>query len=151
MALKVSLILAVYFLCGFLAVIQPAYSIRCYRKITKNNEVINNDGQVDCRGEGDDGCGTMTFTYTEQSSSFNIMIKNCTRSALDCDQNAVCERARASLAKDGATMSDCSLSCCNSDYCNAPATTKDEPVKKHGTRGGNDIEEKLVKLISSRF
>ncbi|KAL9969702.1 hypothetical protein ACROYT_G021953 [Oculina patagonica] len=146
MALKVSLILAVYFLCGFL----PVYSIRCYSQTVENNKFLDNDGVVDCQGEGEDRCGTLTFTFTK-GSHFNVMIKNCSRSALDCDQDVICERARARMEKHGGTMSDCSMSCCDSDNCNAPATKEDEPVKKHATRGGNDIEEKLAKLISSRI
>ncbi|XP_078355165.1 uncharacterized protein LOC144639740 [Oculina patagonica] len=124
MALKVSLILAVYFLCGFLAVIQPAYSIRCYRKIVEDNEVHNNDGEVDCQGEEDDRCGTLTFTVDSSDSSIDVMIKNCTRSAIDCDQDAVCERVRTHVENHGGTLSDCSSSCCNSDNCNAPADKK---------------------------
>ncbi|KAL9982993.1 hypothetical protein ACROYT_G005112 [Oculina patagonica] len=80
--------------------------------------------QVDCQGEEDDRCGTLTFTVDSSDSSIDVMIKNCTRSAIDCDQDAVCERVRTHVENHGGTLSDCSSSCCNSDNCNAPADKK---------------------------
>ncbi|KAL9982992.1 hypothetical protein ACROYT_G005111 [Oculina patagonica] len=148
MALKVSLILAVYFLCGFLAVIQPAYSIRCNRNVVISNDVLNDDGVVECRGEGVDRCRALTYTL---DSTINVMINKCMTSAIDCDQDAVCERIRTRVENHGGTLSDCSSSCCNSDNCNAPADKKSKVFKMHGTRGGNNIKEKLAKLISSRI
>ena len=94
------------------------YSIRCYRKRVINNEVYNNDGEVDCLGQDDDRCGTLSYTV---DFSIKVSSKNCTRSAVDCNQKEVCERLKTHVKNQGYNLvSNCSVVCCDSDYCNAP-------------------------------
>ncbi len=114
---------AVSLLCGFLVAFPPVYSIRCYHKTVYNKQVIN-DEAVDCKEKGYDKCGTLTFNL--DSSSYNVLIKNCTRSTLDCDEAVACERASAVYKKHGLTVMDCSSSCCDSDNCNAPGKKESE-------------------------
>lgn len=74
---------AVCLLCGFLAVTPPVYSISCYRKVVEDgDQVFIDDGVVHCKGPDQDKCGTLAFTV---DSVDTVLIKNCTRSALDCD------------------------------------------------------------------
>ncbi|XP_078348984.1 uncharacterized protein LOC144633926 [Oculina patagonica] len=117
MAGKVSFIVAVSLLCGFLAVIPPGYSISCLHKTTYKDYLVIDDETVDCEGDYDK-CGILAFTL---DTSSNIVVANCTRSTVDCDEAVACERARAIFETRGYTFTDCSQSCCDSDYCNAPA------------------------------
>lgn len=104
-------------LCGFLDVIPSVYSINCYRKTVENDEVFADDGVVQCNDPGDDKCGTLTFTV---DSSNTIVIKNCTRSALDCDNDVVCGRVGKHVEALGGRLTACSSICCDTDNCNAP-------------------------------
>ncbi|KAL9982980.1 hypothetical protein ACROYT_G005096 [Oculina patagonica] len=52
-------------------------------------------------------------------STHNV-IKNCTRSTQDCNQASTCERVGDAIAGWGLAFSDCSMTCCEGDVCNAP-------------------------------
>ncbi|KAL9957000.1 hypothetical protein ACROYT_G038576 [Oculina patagonica] len=78
MAGKVSFIVAVSLLCGFLAVIPPGYSISCLHKTTYKDYLVIDDETVDCEGDYDK-CGILAFTL---DTSSNIVVANCTRAAV---------------------------------------------------------------------
>ena len=118
-------------MCAYFAVIPPAQGINCFRKIVEDGEVHNNEGEVNCLGEDDDKCGTLTFTV---DSSVDVMIKNCTRSAIDCNEEEVCERITAHVENLGRTLTQCSLSCCDTDMCNAPGKVQEEGEKENNVR-----------------
>ncbi|XP_078356461.1 uncharacterized protein LOC144641310 [Oculina patagonica] len=117
MAIKISSIVSMLLLCGCLFVFPPALSIRCYRMVCEGEWCFGDVGEVDCEGEDDDRCGTLTFTT--DGSTHNV-IKNCTRSTQDCNQASTCERVADAIAGWGLAFSDCSMTCCEGDVCNAP-------------------------------
>ncbi|XP_020624531.1 uncharacterized protein LOC110061997 isoform X2 [Orbicella faveolata] len=118
MTVKISLIASMLFLCGcLLVVIPPALSIRCYRMVCEGEYCYGDVGEVECQGADDDMCGTLTFT-TE--GAFHNVIKNCTRSTQDCNEESTCERVETVVAEWGVSFSDCSMSCCQGNMCNAP-------------------------------
>ena len=106
------------FLCGCLLVaIPPTFSIRCYRMVCESEYCYGDVGEVECQGADDDRCGTLTFTTED---SVHNVIKNCTRSTQDCNQDSTCERVESALAEWGVSFSDCSMSCCQGNMCNQP-------------------------------
>ena len=104
-------------LCGFLAVIPPVYSVNCYRKTVENDHVFVDDGVVECNDPRDDKCGTLHFTV---DSSIAVEIRNCTKSARDCEEDVVCGRVREYVEALAGSLTSCSPMCCDTDNCNAP-------------------------------
>ena len=104
-------------LCCSIFVIPPAFGIRCYRMLCEGEWCYGDVGEVDCEGTDDDRCGTLTFT-TE--GSVHNVINNCTRSTQDCDQESTCESVENEIAEWGLSFSNCSMTCCEGDVCNAP-------------------------------
>lgn len=102
-------------LFGFLAVISPAYSLRCYEKKCLNGDCFVN-GEMDCEGEDYNRCGTMTYKYWTNSFTA-YLVKNCTRSVMDCNPGKLCDRAKRDIM-GGVTLSKCWVSCCDGDMCN---------------------------------
>ena len=106
------------FLCGCLLVfVPPALSINCYHAVCEGEYCYGDVGEVECQGADDDTCGTLTFT-TE--GSIHNVIKNCTRSTQDCNQESTCERVESAVEEWGVSFSDCSMTCCQGNMCNAP-------------------------------
>ena len=95
----------------------PLLDKDCYRMVCEGKWCYGDVGEVDCEGADDDRCGTLTFT-TE--GTVHNVIKNCTRSTQDCNQENTCERVENAIAEWGVSFSECSMTCCQGDVCNAP-------------------------------
>ena len=74
-------------------------------------------GEVDCEGADDDRCGTLTFTTGGDTHN---VIRNCTRSTQDCNQESTCTMVGDAIAEWDLSFSDCTMTCCEGDVCNAP-------------------------------
>ncbi|KAJ7378857.1 hypothetical protein OS493_020459 [Desmophyllum pertusum] len=118
MTLKIFLAMSVWMLCVILVNIPPANSIRCYYKACFDISQCRTYGNIDC-SEHDDKCGHASFITEAREAS----IWNCTRSSRDCNQERVCRRLTAAMARHNETVSACSENCCDGDLCNAPGST----------------------------
>ena len=94
------------------------HSINCYRKIVEDGKVVVDAGVVQCNDPRYDKCGTLHFTV---DSSIDVEIKNCTRSARDCDNSVVCGRVREHVEALDGSLTSCSGMCCDTENCNAPS------------------------------
>ena len=111
------------FLCGCLFVIPPAVSIRCYYKACHGTFCLGETGEVDCEGADEDRCGTLTFA----TGTIQNVLRNCTRSTVDCNQESTCAKAGEVMAGWGfSSISDCVMTCCEGDVCNAPEEEKED-------------------------
>ena len=114
-------------MCTYFAVIPPAQGIKCFRQKVEDGKVVNNEGEVDC--DDGDKCGTLTFTV---DSSITIISRNCTKS--DCKEKKICNRIKSHVGILGGTLTECSVSCCYTDMCNAPGKVQEEDEKEKNMR-----------------
>ncbi|KAJ7392029.1 hypothetical protein OS493_014967 [Desmophyllum pertusum] len=148
MTLKFYLITSMLLLCVFLVVIPPAFSIRCYRKACVDNDCYEDwgAGGFQCPAD-DDKCATLEFA-SETTSGDRIQVNqnNCSITSDDCDEQDVCARARAFVEGYNETLTQCSVSCCNTDMCNTPGTKKKSSVHilKKQTEARKNLKKKLM-------
>ncbi|KAJ7392020.1 hypothetical protein OS493_014956 [Desmophyllum pertusum] len=129
MTLQFSFIVSMFLLCGFLVVIPPASSIRCYRQRCVDNECYGGDEGVQCEGSDYDRCGMLSFgSKNHEGHTFALLQLNCARSTVDCSQNEVCENERKLTESVNEKLSGCSMTCCTGDMCNR-RPGKDKDVK----------------------
>ncbi|XP_078368858.1 uncharacterized protein LOC144652652 [Oculina patagonica] len=100
MALKCAL-----FLCGFLVSLSSVISIRCLVKYCVNNYCF--DPEIVQCPNSDDKCRTLTY------NRFGLAVyRTCSHR---CDEQ-VCTHLEST-----AGVTNCTVTCCNTDLCNNPA------------------------------
>ncbi|KAL9982983.1 hypothetical protein ACROYT_G005099 [Oculina patagonica] len=149
MTLNVPLFKFVWLLCGLLAVIQPALSIKCYRQLCDGTDCYGRDETVECESDAD-RCAIMTYKTDYDTNNVN---RNCARSSTDCDQSP-CDHLGTVMAEWDLSFSDCHNTCCEGDGCNAPSNDEAKFFKNHHHVAGNKVKSrkaKLAKLLSSHI
>lgn len=141
---------SIWLLCGLLVIVPPSLSIRCYRQACEGTECFWENREVECQGEDYDSCGTLTFTT---GGSTHNVIKNCTRSAIECNEKATCDRVERAIAKWVQSFSDCSVTCCESDVCNAPSNDDEVATVKthHHVPGKWRLQYNILQSLGSFF
>ena len=126
---------SVLLLCGFFLFVIPALSIRCYRQTCDGTECVGRKETVECESDAD-RCASMTYITEGDTDSVS---RNCARSGQDCDQTP-CDSFESTMDNWGLSISNCNVTCCEGNGCNAPSQdaakyVKHHPVKLHHAQG----------------
>ncbi|XP_078353637.1 uncharacterized protein LOC144638284 isoform X1 [Oculina patagonica] len=121
MSQKMSFVLGLWLLCGFLANLPTALSIQCYAcaDYPGSPEPCNNSAVITCESYFD-SCMSVTTTVEFYGMNHTTTAKNCSlsHSEYSCNQTFICDKVNSSVAAAGGSVIQCDLRCCHSDRCN---------------------------------
>ena len=108
-----------WLLCGFLANLPTALSIRCYAcaDYPGSSEPCNNSAPLQC-GSYFDSCMSLTTTVEIFGMSHTATSKNCSILQHSCNQTYICDMVNSSVSSAGGSLTQCNLHCCHGDLCN---------------------------------